>query len=39
MQRELTRRLQLSRDELVSVLRMIRSQLDISLQRVLGGLP
>jgi RNA polymerase sigma-70 factor (ECF subfamily) len=37
-QRELTRRLQLSRDELASVLRMIRSQLDISLHRVLGGL-
>lgn len=35
-QRELARRLRLGRDELASMLRLIRSQLDISLQRVLG---
>jgi RNA polymerase sigma-70 factor, ECF subfamily len=35
-QRNLIERLQLSRDELVSVMRMIRSQLDVSLPRLLG---
>jgi RNA polymerase sigma-70 factor (ECF subfamily) len=34
-QRELARRLRLGRDELASMLRLIRSQLDLSLQRVL----
>jgi RNA polymerase sigma-70 factor (ECF subfamily) len=35
-QRELARRLKLRRDELATVIDLIRSQLDISLQRVLG---
>jgi RNA polymerase sigma-70 factor, ECF subfamily len=35
-QRELIRRLGLSRDEVASVMRLIRSQLDVSLPRLLG---
>jgi RNA polymerase sigma-70 factor (ECF subfamily) len=35
-QRELLQRLRLSRSELASVIRLIRSQLDVSLSRVLG---